>query len=281
MVESHTLALSAGQIEYARLGRGTYILISHGTLGGYDQGLAIASLFDLTKHAFLSVSRAGYLRSSLESGRTPDEQADSYLALLDALEIETAAVLGVSGGAPSALRFAERCPKRCSCLVLLSAIPYAPPPLPLAFRLAIRWQDALMGHDWLLRPMATHGLSLSLRMNGVSDDQIRELKQDSRKWKALQGIFGPIATASQRREGLRNDGRQIESLPTSGSYEIAVPTFIAHGRNDPLAEVSLARRLAEDIHTDQYREYDDGGHIFFVVYSDNLFPEIEAFLEST
>jgi hypothetical protein len=41
-------------------------------------------------------SRPGYLRTPLESGRTPEDQADLYAAMLDSLEIERAAHLGGS-----------------------------------------------------------------------------------------------------------------------------------------------------------------------------------------
>lgn len=272
------MALAESQVEYARMGRGPAVLVSHGTLGGYDQGLAIASLFDAARHTFIAVSRAGYLRSPVSSGRTPEEQADTYAALLDGLGLETAAIIGISGGAPSALHFAQRHPNRCRALVLLSAIPYEPPPLPLFFRVVIRWQDALMGYDALWRPMARRGLPLSMRMNGVGGNYVRVALQDERKRTALEGIYGTLATASQRREGMRNDGRQIESLPADGAYTVDVPMFIAHSQDDPLANIELARRLARQLPAAHYLEMEDGGHVFFVIHSETVVPAIESFL---
>ena len=69
-----------GVVEYATSGQGSPVLIIHGTLGGYDQGLAIARLFDQRRFSFISVSRAGYLGSGIPTGLTATQQADSFAA---------------------------------------------------------------------------------------------------------------------------------------------------------------------------------------------------------
>ena len=115
----------SGVVEYATAGQGPAVLISHGTLGGYDQGLAIAELFDQRRFRFIAVSRAGYLGSGIPTGLTCAQQADSYATLLDTLGLEKASIIGASGGAASALQFALRHPERCSALVIgLVALPY-------------------------------------------------------------------------------------------------------------------------------------------------------------
>jgi hypothetical protein len=100
-----------GPIEYATQGEGPAILIIHGTLGGYDQGMAFVSQNPGFKS--IAVSRPGYLRTPLQTGRTPAEQADAFAALLDVLNIPRVAAVAISGGGPSALQFALRYPERC------------------------------------------------------------------------------------------------------------------------------------------------------------------------
>jgi pimeloyl-ACP methyl ester carboxylesterase len=85
---------------------------------------------------YIAPSRPGYLGTSLSLGRTPVEQADLYRDLLDALGVERAAVMAVSGGGPSALQFALSHPERCWGLVIISSVcPRIAEPLPLAWYL--------------------------------------------------------------------------------------------------------------------------------------------------
>ncbi len=58
------------------------VLSVHGTPGGYDQRLGMDGF------RILAPSRPGYLRTPIDAGRTPREQADVYAALLDALSID-------------------------------------------------------------------------------------------------------------------------------------------------------------------------------------------------
>jgi pimeloyl-ACP methyl ester carboxylesterase len=120
--ESRVAETAAGPIEYARVGQGPAVLVIHGCPGGYDQGLIATKLAPSDEFTFISPSRPGYLRTPLHVGLTPEAQADSYAALLDALGISQAAIIGISGGAPSALQFALRHPGRCWGLVTVCAV---------------------------------------------------------------------------------------------------------------------------------------------------------------
>ena len=110
---------ACGPIEYARIGKGYPVLVVHGAMGGFDQGLWLAHGFDLSEYQVISVSRFGYLRSPVPAGANLDLQADAFASLLDALEIRQAAVFAVSAGSTSAIRFAARHPERVSALILL------------------------------------------------------------------------------------------------------------------------------------------------------------------
>ena len=82
----------------------------------------------------------------LQSGRTPQDQADLYAAILDTLDIERAVVLGFSSGGPSAVHFAARYPDRTTSLFLDTAIllPFKPPFIraPCLARRVLRWSPA-------------------------------------------------------------------------------------------------------------------------------------------
>lgn len=275
---SQVVRVSGGDIEYASVGNGPTVLVSHGTLGGYDQALAITRLFDRGSYNFLAVSRAGYLRSSPGTGQTPEDQARSYVELLDYEGISKVAVLGLSGGAPSAIQFVQDYPDRCWALVLISSITSALPPLPPFFRLAVRMQDVTMRIEPLWVLVHKYGLGVLMRSNGVHPKQVQRVMGDAHLREVIRGIFRPIKTSNARREGVRLDGVQIEALPAEVKGEINVQTFITHAANDPLAYPGGAARLASHIPEAEYLEMADGGHIFFVVHSENVIPEIERFL---
>jgi pimeloyl-ACP methyl ester carboxylesterase len=92
------------------------------------------------------------------------------------------------------------------------------------------------------------------------------------------GIFQLIKTSSSRRQGGRLDDGQINSLSAERKLTGQVPTYIAHAANDPLAPPSAAAHLAEGNPGIEYHEYQDGGHLFFVVQSRVVIPDIERFL---
>jgi 2-hydroxy-6-oxonona-2,4-dienedioate hydrolase len=118
-VPVHRLELPAGTVEYARYGSGTPVLVLHGAGQGWDGGVDWAQR-RLGSGDVLAVSRFGYLGSSLPEGATTTDQADTYAALLDALSIERADVVGLSAGSVTAIRFAGRHPDRIRRLVLES-----------------------------------------------------------------------------------------------------------------------------------------------------------------
>ena len=78
----------------------------------------------LTAEGFsvLTPSRPGYDDTPPDVGRTAQEAADALAALLDALQVPTANVIGISAAGPTALAFAQRHPSRTRRLILESAM---------------------------------------------------------------------------------------------------------------------------------------------------------------
>jgi pimeloyl-ACP methyl ester carboxylesterase len=133
LLDSVVVQTAKCPIEYADLGHGPPILITHGDPGGYDQVYQLLKLEGADRGVFRYIvpSRPGYLRTPLSVGKTPKEQAEAFAALLDVLKIAKVTVIGGSGGGPSAIEFAALYPDRCTALVLQAAITMrikAPPP---------------------------------------------------------------------------------------------------------------------------------------------------------
>ena len=85
---SEVVDTSCGPIEFARSGSPPFVIQLHGTPGGYDQSIPLGTPFLEAGMGSISVSRPGYLRTPIDVGRTPAEQADALAALLDSLQIE-------------------------------------------------------------------------------------------------------------------------------------------------------------------------------------------------
>jgi pimeloyl-ACP methyl ester carboxylesterase len=243
-----------GTIEYAEQGTGTPLLVSHGIAGGFDAAMVTARTWAGEGFHVIGPSRFGYFRSDLPKGANPALQADAFAALLDALEIERAAVLGFSAGGPPAIQFALRHPDRTLALVLASAhlptSPYVKLPAVLyrtVFSERIFWLLRMLAPGRLARIM---GVPKGFRATPQERESIRYL---------MDGLF-PIRP---RRDGFVLDGvltnPDVEHYPLE---EIAVPTLVIHSADDTLAHYETAPRAAVRIPGARFVTIDRGGHLF-------------------
>jgi pimeloyl-ACP methyl ester carboxylesterase len=67
-------------------------------------------------------SRPGYGQTPLQVGQSAAQAAEALVALLDCLQVQTCAVLAISGGGPTGVALASMFPERVTRLVLLAAI---------------------------------------------------------------------------------------------------------------------------------------------------------------
>ena len=171
------LETERGPIQVAREGSGPKVMAIHGSPGGFDQGLVWARHLRDGGCELIAPSRPGYLRTPLDSGRSPAQQADLYAAMLDALHINKVTVLGISSGGPSAVHFAARHPDRTDALLLDAAVllPIAPATNALErviFESAIgTWLSCQIAKK---RPKLTAALVVDSLSAGLSRDRKRD-----------------------------------------------------------------------------------------------------------
>ena len=244
------VSTACGPVEVAESGTGPALLVVHGTPGGCQQArLLAAELADRSR--VLLVSRPGYGRTPLRSGRRPRDQAALYAALLDVLGIDKAVVLAISGGGPSAYAFAAQAPERCAGLLLCCGLSghLATPPADMR-RLA-----AVPGL-WSAAAAVARGVH-RLRARATSEPDLSSLNAAERDLAAdprvLAGILDFAATRMQclRGAGLRNDTRQMTAGLRAG--QIAWPsghdvrTVVLHGDADDVVPLSHAQSYAATI----------------------------------
>ena len=80
------------------------------------------SVFSDVGLGVITPSRPNFGRTNLKDWKSPAEAAAGFVALMEELKIETYAVLGISGGGPTACYLAMNHPDKVKCLVLDSAI---------------------------------------------------------------------------------------------------------------------------------------------------------------
>ena len=261
---------SVGTIEYKIYGdKGPVVLFIHGTPGGYEQGTPIEGC------RVLAPSRPGYLRTPLEVGKTPAEQARAFSALLESLDIEKVIVYGVSGGGPSAICFAALFPEKTSALILVMAVsqPLASP----EDNYLLPESDFL---TWAIfsRMQNDSILKAALKSMGTDPATIQLIFEDYEKMKKVKGAMWAAWPRSKRSPGYKNDISQKKSLALPAP-EIKTPTLIMHGAEDDTVPVSQSKKLAEQIPGSKLIILEGVGHIGIIAKFEEVGKNISEFIE--
>lgn len=243
-----------GTIEYAMRGAGPPVLVSHGSGGGYDQGLLIARVIG-GSYWHISVSRFGYLRSTLPGDAGPAAQATAFADLLDYLGIKSSAIVAVSAGAPAAIEFARRYPDRCSGLILISGIVGS---LPLASSFVFRLNQLAWQWDLVTWLMITAGRPLQWQLLGIPRRVRAHILKSEKSW--VSQVYTAQFPASMRRTGLRNDWA-LMSCWDPQLADIDTRTLVLHAADDPFVPVDHARRAVTGISGAHAVIFQDGGHL--------------------
>ena len=272
-----------GPIEYAVVGAGSPLLSVHGAGGGFDQGLELAESLARSGFRVIAVSRFGYLRTPLPPDASAAAQADAHACLLDALNIERAAILGTSAGGPSAMQFALRHPDRTAALALLVPAAYVPRPnespslrtprgTPLLFDTALRsdflfWAMGKLAHDTFIR--AILGTPPELVGSASANEQAR-----------IEQIMEHILPVRPRRLGLLNDAAVVSTLPRYELEKITAPTLAISAEDDLYGTFEGARYTGEHVPNARFIGYSSGGHML-VGHGADASSQIAAFLRES
>jgi 2-hydroxy-6-oxonona-2,4-dienedioate hydrolase len=248
-----------GTIEYATRGEGEPVLVIHGAGGGFDQGLALADDLFGPEFRIIAPSRFGYLGTPLPAKPSSPAQADAHAALLDALQVDRAIVVGVSAGAPSAIEMALRHPGRVAALILIVPRAYAPngPEIRAPIESGALLRAVMSGIDlpfWLATKVARASV---VRFLGVPPEVEAQAPPDERE--RVTGIIRRILPLSRRIVGLRNEiATEIRQWPLE---RIAVPTLVVSSVDDLYHTLPAARFTAEEIPGAELITLKSGGHL--------------------
>jgi 2-hydroxy-6-oxonona-2,4-dienedioate hydrolase len=267
---SQVVSTAKGDIEVAIIGEGVPILQLHGSPGGYDQPLIrhTIGLDRSTGMKTISISRPGFLRTPLASGRTPEEQADLYGALMDALSFQRVIVQGSSGGSYSAIQFALRHPERATALIL-----YAPD---LGSHQGRRLIDTFTGS--LMEDFGRWVVTTRLLFPIVGPFLVRDLDGHARE--GARALIRTTIPARLRSAGRRNDVEQrrnpeIDRWPVE---QIRVLTLIVHGTKDENSSYERSVQLAARIPGAKLVSIEGGDHLMAITRADEVSRAIDGFI---
>lgn len=277
---SKIVGTPCGVIEYADIGTGPAILAIHGAGGGFDQSLDLARDFLGAGFRVVAPSRFGYLRTPLPADASPMAQADAHACLLDALNLQKVVVIAGSMGAPSAMQLCIRHPERCSALILLFPIAFAPrptnepPPQPSAFAQFL--MNTTLKSDFAF--WAGFKLSRDTVMKTIGATPPADFRDAAPEEQArVLAVLRNIEPISQREEGLRNDAAVAPSVPRYGLEQIQAPTLVISAEDDLFGTFKGGRYTAEHIPGARFVGYSTGGHLL-VGHGSDVRRELAGFL---
>lgn len=193
---------------------------------------------------------------------TLEERTDDIRAVMDALGIHGAAVLGSSEGSSMACLFAATYPERTRAL--------------LVFGGQARWVKT-DDYPWGVTPeekereiaeLSEHGVTMEYVFpHGVPADP--SFADWFLRW--VRAGASPAALAALERMNAQIDIRDI--LPS-----IRVPTLVMNRVGDPIANIDAARDLAARIPGARFQEFPGDTHSMFLIEPEKVLATIEEFV---
>ncbi|MFI0215052.1 alpha/beta fold hydrolase [Streptomyces lydicus] len=186
------------------------------------------------------------------SAYTAEDMADDAVAVLDALGWESAHLFGQSLGGTVAQRIALRHPRRVRTLTSVSAVPADVAGMRTLRHLRL-WtlvKLARMRHPATPEGDIEAGIALARLLHSPAHPLDERATRDRITAMADTGV----------RDG-RSQSRQIGARwHGPGIHEIAVPTLVLHGADDPLVKPSAGRAVAARVPGARFVELPGVGH---------------------
>ncbi len=241
----------AVELDYERSGSGPPLLLIMGMSGsalhwGEPFLDALRRDFELIAYDHRGVGGSSPLREPV----TIRQMADDAVGLLNALEIDSAHVLGISMGGMIAQELALGHPERVRTLVLGCTSCGGEEAVPTSPQVVQRLTAAMMSGD---REGAVRtAFEINVSPEGAADG-------------ALWASF--LAVAEQRAVAVPVIMAQLQACIAHDTYarlpELEAPTLVVHGTEDQLLPVGNGRLIASRVRGSQLEILDGVGHLFF------------------
>jgi pimeloyl-ACP methyl ester carboxylesterase len=225
----------------------------------------------------LYVDRPGYGRSDALPGRTLLDWPRDVAAVADALELDTFAVVGYSGGASHALACAAALPERVRCAAVVSGVGPALEvgDVTAAIRPERRQQveRARLDPDQAWRLVADEVAAEVEQVTAnpdpfvsLDDPGLRQRIEAALRETAARGPEGPVSDLALNY--LRPWGFRLE--------DIAPPVFVWHAENDEDVPVGVGRAVADLLREARPRFTRAGGHLLLWTRAEEILVDVQT-----
>lgn len=254
-------------------GDGRPVLVLHGAIGSPLR--AAPELHDVVEALgvrYLMVSRPGFGASDPSPGRTLTGFADDLVALIDALGLGRAGLLGVSAGGPYAIACARRAPDRLSTVATVGSpspafLPWAAPGMARRTRVALRAvatgpaATARAGTAAVALVRRHPGLLLRAMTLGAGAGDRELLAHPARAEAAVAGFLAATAGGI---DGLIDDYLLSTADWGFALADVQPEVHLWHGVKDALVPPVHAVHLAAHLPRRRVHFEPDAGHFFLL-----------------
>lgn len=206
-------------------GEGPAVLLVHG-LGGTSNFFQVQADALAADHRVIRVDSAGAGRSGLADGISIESHADDLAAVLDALDVASAAAVGHSMGTLVVRALAARHPGRVSALALLGAV--AEP--------AEAGRQAQRDRAAVLREKGTAAVAPGVVANALSEATRRDRPEVA--------AFVRELVMRQDPEGYARNCEALAAATDPGPVDPALPLLLVTGDEDEVGPPAVSHDLA-------------------------------------
>ncbi|WP_442602154.1 alpha/beta fold hydrolase [Paenibacillus sp. KN14-4R] len=270
-------------LEYSIVGQGEPVLVLH---GGHSSCYGELGSNELAARHFsvITPSRPGYGRTSKELGESLIVACDSYIELLDELQIPQVNVIAMSAGGPSGIHLAYRFPHRVRSLVLQSAVTqcWLSPDDKLYKFAQFLFRPPLEKYVWAMIRLLNKLFPSFLFRNMIpSFSKLPKEKVLPQINDADRRKFKSIIAQQRSGHGFLIDLVHTGKDATSALAAIKCPTLIMHSIHDASVSVDHARHAGRLIPNSRLCELDLWGHLIWLgTGADEMNRQLFSFLEA-
>jgi 3-oxoadipate enol-lactonase len=207
-------------------GNGPAVLLVHG-LGGTSNFYQVQADALAASHTVIRVDSAGAGRSPVTDGISVESHADDLAALLDALDVDSAAVVGHSMGTLVVRSLTARYPAKVSALALLGAVREP----------AEAGRKAQHDRAAVLRDKGTAAVAPGVVANALSETTRRD--------KPEVAAFVRELIMRQDAEGYARNCEALAAATDPGPIDPKLPLLLVTGSDDKVGPPEASTELAD------------------------------------